>query len=115
MQMAPIYYCSGRQNTVETSSFGSEFMAMKLARKYICALLYKLRMMGIPFSDPCFVYGYNKLVFYNTALPESTLNKKSNSIAYHAVREVVSAGEWLTGYEPTDTNVSQLLTKPVPS
>ena len=62
--------------------------------------------MGITFSDPCFVYGDNKLVFYNTTLPESTLKKKSNSISYHAVREGVATGEWLTGYEPTDTNVS---------
>ena len=71
-------------------------------------------MMGIPFSDPCFVYGDNKLVLYNTTLPESTLKKKCNSVAYHAVREGVSTGEWLTGYEPTDTNVSELLTNPVP-
>ena len=68
-QMAPIYYCSERQNTVDTSTFGSEFMAMKLACEYICGLQYKLRTMGIPFSDPCFVYGDNNLVLYNTTLP----------------------------------------------
>ena len=38
LQIAPIYYCSNRQNTVETSTFGSEFMAMKLACKYIRGL-----------------------------------------------------------------------------
>ena len=31
LQMAPIYYCSKRQNIVETSTFGSYFIAMKLA------------------------------------------------------------------------------------
>ena len=98
LHMAPIYYCQKRHNTVETSTFGSEFMAMKLACKYICGLRYKLRMMGIPFSDPCFVYGNNKSVLYNTTLPESTLKKKSNSIAYHDVREGIATGEWLTGY-----------------
>ena len=71
-------------------------------------------MMGITFSDTCFVYGYNKLVLYKTTLPESNLNKKSNSIAYHAVREGVATGEWLTGYELTDTNFLDLLTKTVP-
>ena len=89
-------------------------MPMKLACKYIRGLRCKIRMMWIPLSDPCLVYGYNKLVLYNTALPESTLKKKINSIAYHAVRERVAAGEWLTGYEQTDTNVSEFLTKPVP-
>ena len=71
-------------------------------------------MIGIPFSDPCFVYGYNKSVLYNTTLPESTLKKKSNSIAYHAVREGVATGEWITGYGTMDTNVSDLFTKPIP-
>ena len=113
-QMAPIYYCSKLQNTVETSTFGSEFMALKLACEYIHCLRYKLRMMGIPFSDHLFVYGDNKSVLYNTTLPESTLKKKSNSIAYHAVRYGVATGDWIIGYEPTDTNVSYLLTNPVP-
>ena len=55
--------------------------------------------MGIPFSDTCFVFGDNKLVLYNTTLPESTLKNKSNSIDYHAVREGVATGEWITGCE----------------
>ena len=80
LHMAPIYYCSRRQNTVETSTFGSEFMAMKLVCKYIRGLRYKLSMMRIPFSGPCLVYGDNKSVLYNTTLPESTLKKKRNSI-----------------------------------
>ena len=66
--MAPIYYCSKYQNTVETSTFGSYFMAVKLACEYIRGLQHKLRMMGIPFSGPCFVYEDNKLVLYNTTL-----------------------------------------------
>ena len=69
--------------------------------------------MGILFSNPCFVYGDSKSVLYNTTLPGSTLNNKSNYIYYHAVREGVATGEWLTGYKPTNTNVSDLLTKPV--
>ena len=66
--------------------------------------------MGIPFSGPCFVYGDNNSVLYNTTLPESTLKKKSNSVSYHDVREGVATGGWLTGYGLTDKNVSDLLT-----
>ena len=80
-------------------------MDMKLACKYIRGRQYKLRMMGIPFSDTCFVYGDNKSVLYNTTLPKSTLKNKIKSIAYHAVREGVATGEWFTRYAPTDTNV----------
>ena len=52
-------------------------MAMKFAGKHISGLRYKLRMIGIPFTDPCFLYRDNKSVLYNTKLPESTLKKKS--------------------------------------
>ena len=38
LHMAPIYYCSKNQNTVDTSTFGSDFMSMKLACKYIHGL-----------------------------------------------------------------------------
>ena len=38
LHMAPIYYCSKNQNTVDTSTFGSDFMTTKLACEYICGL-----------------------------------------------------------------------------
>ena len=50
-------------------------------------------------------------VIHNTQRPESTLKKKSNSIAYHAVRELVAMGESLTGHVATNSNVADLATK----
>ena len=70
LQIAPICYFSKCQNTVKNSTFGSQFMAMKLAWEYIPGLQYKIRMIGIPSYDPCFMYGDNKSVLYNTKLPE---------------------------------------------
>ena len=66
LQMAPIYYCSKHQNSVEISIFGSDFMAMKHAIEKVSTLRYKLRMLRIPFSDLCYVYGDNKSVFFIT-------------------------------------------------
>ena len=45
---APIIWYSKRQNCVETSTFGSEFTAIKNAVELIAALIYKLRMFGVP-------------------------------------------------------------------
>ena len=45
---APIYWTSKKQGSIETCSFGSEFIAMKNCCEYLCGLRYKLRMMGIP-------------------------------------------------------------------
>ncbi len=43
---APILWYSKRQNTVETSTLGSEFIATRLAVELIEGLRYKLCMFG---------------------------------------------------------------------
>ena len=113
LNMAPIYWFTKRQTGIETSSFGSEFIAMKQCTEYIRGLRYKLRMMGIAVEGATLVYGDNMSVLYNTSIPESTLKKKSNSIAYHFVREGAARKEWKTGYVNTNDNPSDILTKSV--
>ena len=91
LNKALIVWYSKRQNTVETSTFGSEFIAMRTAVEHIEALRYKLRMFGIPLEGPTNVFCDNEAVFKNTTIPESTLKTKHNSICYHRCREVVAA------------------------
>ena len=114
LNSAPIYWMSKKQTSVETSSFGSEFIAMKLCCEYVRGLRYKLRMMGISCEEPTYIYGDNQSVLSNTTIPESTLKKKSHSIAYHFVREGVARDEWRTTYINTHDNASDLMTKCLP-
>ena len=111
---APIYWHSKKQTACETSSFGSEFLALKSCCEYLRGLRVKLRQMGIPISNPCFVYGDNQSVLWNTTIPDSVLRKKTSSVAYHFVREGVSNDEWRTAYIKTAENPSDLLTKSLP-
>jgi hypothetical protein len=112
---ALIHWFSKKQNSVESSSFGSEFIAMKQCCEYIRGLRYKLRMMGVPVEGPALIYGDNQSVLANTTIPDSTLKKKSQSIAYHFVREGSARNEWRTTYVNTHDNQADLLTKPLPS
>jgi hypothetical protein len=82
-----IIWYSKRQNTVESSTFGSEFIAMKTAVEQVEDLRYKLWMMGIAIDEPTNMFCDNKAVFKNSAFPETTIKKKHNSIAYHQTRE----------------------------
>ena len=68
-------------------------------------------MMGIAVSGPSLVYGDNQSVLVNSSVPSSQLKKKSNSIAYHLVRECVARDELRTTYTRTNDNRSDLLTK----
>ena len=72
-------------------------------------------MMGIPCEGPAHVFGDNQSVLANTTMPESTLKKKSQSIAYHFVREGSARDEWRTVYVNTHLNEADLLTKLLPS
>ncbi len=88
---------------------------MKQCTEYIRGLRYKLRTMGINVIGPTYIYGDNQSVLANTTIPDSTLKKKSQSIAYHFVREGVARDEWRTAYVNTNENPADLLTKFLPS
>mmetsp|Transcript_12766 Transcript_12766/g.18321 ORF Transcript_12766/g.18321 Transcript_12766/m.18321 type:complete len:118 (-) Transcript_12766:261-614(-) len=98
---------------VETSTFGSEFVAARIAVELIESLRYKLRMFGVPIDDgPANVNCGNDSVCSNSTNPESTLKKKHKAIAYHrVVREAVAAGTICVAWEPTDTNIADMVTK----
>ena len=71
-------------------------------------------MMGIPVEGPTRIYGDNQSVLSNTTIPDSTLKKKSQSIAYHFVHEGVARDESRTSYVNTHDNEADLLTKQQP-
>ena len=111
MNWAPIIWHSKRQNTLKTSTFGSEITAMKNAIELIEALRYKLRMFGVPVEGPTNIFCDNEAVVKNCSTPESTLKKKHHSIAYHRNREAVAAGTCRIAKEGTVSNLSDLFTK----
>ena len=111
LNAAPILWYSKRQNTVETLTFGSEFVAMRQAFEMIKSLNYKLRMFSIPICDNAKVFGDNNSVILNCSVPESTLKKKHHSINYNYVRECVAAGIGLVFKVDTGENLVDLFTK----
>ena len=108
---APVIWYSKKQNSVETSSFGSEFMALKTGVELLEGLRYKLRMMGVPLEGYCYTFVDNKSVVHNTSLPESTLKKKSNSVAYNYCRSVAAADVYRVDWVDTKENWADMLTK----
>jgi hypothetical protein len=73
VQNAPIvFWFSKQHNTVESSSFGSEFVALRAAKDILVALR-KLQMFGMPIDGPANVFRDNNRVVKNTTRPESML------------------------------------------
>ena len=101
--------------TVETSTFGSEYVALRIATEQIIALRYKLSMMGIKVEDPANVFCDNEAVAKNSATPESVLTKKHNAICFHKVRECCAAGIIRVGWIDGKSNPADLFTKVLPA
>ena len=108
---SPIILYSKRQNTVETSSFGSEFVALRIATELNEALRYKLRTFGVPLNGPSEILCDNKSVVTNSSVPTSVLNKRHNAICYHRVREAQAAGIIRVGWIEGKNNLADLFTK----
>ncbi len=66
LNKAPTVWYSKRQTMVESSTFGSEFVAMHIAPDLIVSLHYKLMMFGMALTGPANVMCDNQGVVNNT-------------------------------------------------
>ena len=91
---APIFWCSKKRHSVESNAFGSKFMVMKACCEYLHGCECRLHMMGTPCEGLSHIHDDNQSALCNTTMPDSTLKKnKSQSIAYHLIREGVARNE----------------------
>ena len=108
---APIHWYRKKQPSVETSTSGREFCAMKLGVEMVDDLGYKLRIFGVPLDGADNVFCDNKGVYKNTVMPESTLRKKHHSIAYHKCQEAAADKKIRVAKQGALKNLSDLFTK----
>ena len=107
----PVKWYSKRQHTVETSTYGSEITALKIAIEITMEMRYKLRMLGVPIEGPTDILGDNQAVIINCSRPESILKKKSHSISWNYARESVACGICRLRAIKSSENLSDMLTK----
>ncbi len=84
------WYCK-RQATVETATYGSEFVVARIATEQIIDLRNTLRYFGARVDGPSFMFGDNQSVVTSSTIPSSVLNKRSSALCYHRVREAIAA------------------------
>jgi hypothetical protein len=113
LNITPIRWVSKRQKKVETSTYGSELVASRIAPEFILEVRFMLRSLGGDLDDPTLMLGDNMSVVLNTSVPSSVPKKKHNAIAYHRVREAIAAKVMRFAYVKSDENVSDILTKPL--
>ena len=97
--MACLHFCnqtptdwySKKQATVEMATYGSEFVAAKTATEQIMDMRCILRYLGVPIKSKSYMFGNNRSVVTSATLPHSNLSKRHNILAFHRVREAITA------------------------
>ena len=115
MNNTPLTWISKRQKTVETSTYGSELVAARIAVDLLVEWRYKLRMLGLNLEKQSWLLGDNMSVVLNTTLPSSSLKKKHQACNYHRVREAIAGGYLIFGHIDSEENVADICTKPLPT
>jgi hypothetical protein len=77
---APIVWYSKKQNTIESSTFGAEFVALRVCTETLVALQYKLWSFGVHVDGPADVYCDNGSVVKSASVVKGRLNKKHLAI-----------------------------------
>ena len=107
----PSHWHMNRQATVETATFGCEFVAARIATDQIIDLRYTLMYLGAPIRSKSYMFGDNKSVVDSASIPTSTLSKKSTLASYHRVREATGAGYLQFNWKDGKSNPADILSK----
>jgi len=83
------WYCKW-QATVEMATYGSEFNAVRTDTEQIRDMWYTLHMLGVLIINS-YMFGDNQGEHTNSTVLRSQLNKHHNALAYHRVREAITA------------------------
>ena len=107
----PSHWHTKRQATVETATFGSEFVAAGIATDQNIDLRHILMYLGVPIRSKSYMFGDNKSVVDSASIPRSTLSKKSTLASYFRVREAIAAGYLQFNWKDGTSNPADILSK----
>jgi hypothetical protein len=107
----PLDWYSEKQATIETATYGSEFMAAHVCIEQIIDLRSTLRYLWVPIREKNFMFGNNKSVIDSSMEVHAKLHKCHTMLSFHHVREAIVSG--LVGFHfiPGEHNPADILSK----
>ena len=111
MNKTPIDWFSKLQATVETATFGSEYVAARICTEQVIDLRLTLRYLGVPVETATYMFGDNETVVNTASVPHGKLHKRHNALAYHKVRASIAAGITKFFHIRGETNPADILSK----
>ena len=114
LNQTPIDWFSKHQGTVEASTYGSEFVAARIATEHIVDLRITLRSMGVPIDGPSWLLGDNQSVVTSSTIPQSVMAKCHNALSFHRVRAAIATGMMQFCHVSGKENAADVMTEFLP-
>ena len=111
LNQTPIDAYTKTQSTVETATYGSEFVAAETAVDQIIDICTTLRYLGVPIRDKSYMFGDNRSVVTSSTIPNSTISKRHHLASYHRVREAIATKYISFHWKDGKSNPADILSK----
>jgi hypothetical protein len=106
-----IDWYSKKQGTVETATYGSEFVTACTAMEQIIDLRIELRYLGVPIKGSTTMFSDNESVVNSASIPHARLKKRHTALSFHRVREGIAAEVAKFHHVRTAHNPADILSK----
>jgi hypothetical protein len=107
----PVDWYAKKQATVETATYGSEFVAGRTCVEQIIDLRHTFRYLGAPVRVKSYMFGDNESMVNSSTRPHAKLHKRHNILSFHRVREAIASGYISFHHVPGDLNIADILSK----
>lgn len=107
----PMDWYSKKQATVETATYGSEFVAARTCVEQIIDIRNTLRYLGVPIRDKAYMFGDNESVVNSSTTVHAKLHKRHTMLSFHRVREAIASGMIAFLHVPGESNPADILSK----
>jgi len=104
------WFCK-KQATVESATYGTEFVAARTCVEQVIDIRTTLRYLGVRIRDKSYMFGDNKSVVDSSMQLNAKLHKRHCMLSFHRVREAIAAKIILYWFVPGHDNPADILSK----
>lgn len=107
----PIDWYSKKMATVETATYGAEYVSARTCVEQLVDLRNTLRYLGVPLRERSYMFGDNESVVNSSVQPHAKLHKRHNALSFHRVREAIASGVFVFLHIAGENNPADILSK----
>jgi hypothetical protein len=106
-----IDWYSKKMSTVETATYGAEFVSARTCVEQLIDLRITLRYLGVPIRERSYMFGDNESVVNSAMQPFAKLHKRHTALSFHRVREAIASKKYVFTHIPGENNPADIVSK----